>query len=89
LLTFPKDMRAIAKKYSLDFNVNFGQATEGKPNEPGYINFQMSIKGPFDKVTQFLNEVDQSPYFLEYISMETNWETTGVSINISGRVFSR
>jgi Tfp pilus assembly protein PilO len=89
LLSFPKDMRAIAKKHKLDFTVTFGTQVEGGPDTPGYINFQMALKGSFDNFTLFLKEAQQSLYIIDFTSMETNWEKAGVSVTILGKVFSR
>ncbi len=89
LLSFPKDMRAIAKTHKLDFTVTFGDQVEGSVGQPGYINFQMAIKGNFDNFMLFLEEASKSSYLIEFMSMDTNWEKTEISTTVMGKVFSQ
>ena len=89
LLNFPKDMRAIGKKHSVDVTVVFGQEVVGTPTTPGSIQFNMVTRGTFANLLLFLDEVKRSSYVVDLGSMELAWGAKDTSATILGKVFSR
>ncbi len=88
ILTFRKEIGALAKQDKLQSTFLFGDPALGSATEPGFIHFTISVTGPFNALITFLHDLETSRYVITMDSLEVTavgkaWRLAG-----EGRVFS-
>jgi Tfp pilus assembly protein PilO len=89
LIHFPRDIEEIARRGGLEFGSTFGEERGATAEAPGYIGFTFTIGGSYEKIINFLREVERGRYIVAWENMDISERAGTYRGNISGKVFSR
>lgn len=89
LISFPRDIQDIAKRYGVDFGSSFTKEEASTEVAPGSIGFIFTIGGNYDKVLNFLRDVEGGRYIVKWDSIDLSEKAGFYKGTISGRVYSR
>ncbi len=89
LLSFSKELEGIARKNNLEFNFTFGEEKLSTGKDPGQISFRVIVNGSYDSISEFLDGIETSRYFIDPSNIDLAKKGSGFSATINGKVFFR
>ncbi len=89
LIHFPRDIEEIARRNGLEFGSSFGEERASTDATPGYIGFIFTIGGAYDKIVNFMREVERGRYIVQWGNVDFAERDGAYRGTISGKVFSR
>ncbi|MDD5098791.1 MAG: type 4a pilus biogenesis protein PilO [Candidatus Colwellbacteria bacterium] len=90
LFIFTNEVSRIAQTRGLTAVSSFGSEIPGSESAPGRIEFTINISGEYDKIVEFIKEVETSRYFtsvksFDFVSQGAN--TSGYQAIITADIF--
>ena len=89
LIHFPRDIEEVARRNGLEFGSSFGEERAATEIAPGYIGFLFTIGGDYDRIVNFLREVERGRYIVQWGSIDLAERDGAYRGSIAGKVFSR
>lgn len=89
LIHFPKDIEELARRAGVEFGSTFGEEKAAGETEAGHIAFIFSVGGSYDKIMNFMREVERGRYVVQWMAVDLSERSGVYRGTISGRVFSR
>jgi len=89
LLSFSNELENIARKNNLEFSFSFGEEKLSSGKDPGQISFRAIVNGSYKGISDFLNSIETSRYFIDPSSVDMVKRGSSFSATINGKVFFR
>ncbi|MBI4094074.1 hypothetical protein HY417_03870 [Candidatus Kaiserbacteria bacterium] len=89
VLSFSKTFTAIAASHDLTSTFSIVSETKPTGSEPGRAGFTLTLTGPFDGITGFLDEVARNGYFVAFRSITVVSGEGGYKATLGGDILIR
>ncbi len=89
LINFSNALEEIATDNGLEFGFSFESESASTETTPGINNFTITSQGTYANFVRFLNEVEDSRYFVGFSLIDLTSRNGEFAITMKGRVFSR
>ncbi len=88
LFSLPREYEKMATDSGLEFTFKFGEESKPQQNAPSRIRFEMNIRGDYDKLLAFLQSIEISPHYINFLSLNLiRIEGNRYNITLSGEIF--
>lgn len=90
LISFSRDIVEIGRKSQASVGFAFGQEVEGTADQPGIINFNLSVDTSLNNLVVFLKNIKASSYIVSFPALDlSRREGEQFIATLAGRVYSR
>lgn len=89
ILSFRKDMTALAKTNNVEMEFAYGTEKVGDDIGPGILGFNMTTKSTFANWVKFLNLIETGRYYVSFKSFNLAGSEEELKTAINGEVFSQ
>ncbi len=87
LISLPREFEDLAKTGKINFGAAFPEESAGSDIEPGFISFNFSIGGTYDRILSFIKSAESGRYILNFSSLDISEGGEGFRGSLSGKVF--
>lgn len=88
LITFPREIGAVARQSNIDFNFSLGQEKSVAEEKLKRTGFTMTGQGLFENLTGFLKSLELAGYPLSFDSIDLTRQDSNFKALITGNLFS-
>ena len=85
LLSFSVYIKSLAEKYNALSTLRFGE----EDKEMSAVKFSIRLEGGYSSVSNFINEIDKSPYFINVLSIDIVGQSNKYNATIDGNIMFR
>lgn len=75
-------LKQLAERYNLEFNFRFGTLNKETEAEPQSYNFNLGLKGRFDNLMKWLEEVNKLVFSLRLEKIELNQTSSAITTKV-------
>lgn len=75
-------LKQLAERYNLEFNFRFGTLNKETETEPQSYNFNLGLKGRFDNLMKWLEEVNKLVFSLRLEKIEINQTSPSITTRV-------
>lgn len=89
VLRITSQLNQMAQKNKIQQNFSFGAEYPGDAVLPKNIGFNLAAQGTLADFVRYLQQVEQSPFFVDFGAIELNKTDGSYQINTTGRLYTK
>lgn len=90
LIGFSREIKSLAKEMNLEIGFSFGSEQAGSDQDPGSVNFSLSVTGTYAAVTSFLERLEMHPYLIRIDGVALSYQLgTRYNLTTNGVIYTK